>query len=101
MADNSLYTLADKRYVFPPPTNHKEDIIKSERNPSGIPGYTLTPKTREAELIRAGRELKVAFTVMARHPEILREYACAVKEGVPIPPEPVEHEHESRRSPDL
>ena len=63
MADNSLYTLADKRYVFPPPTNHKEEII--------------TPKTREAELIRAGRELKVAFTVMARH-GLIDEFKNAV-----------------------
>ena len=77
MADNSLYTLADKCYVFPPPTNHEEDTIKSERNPSGIPRYTLTPKTREAELIRAGRELKVAFTVMARH-GLIDEFKNAV-----------------------
>jgi hypothetical protein len=67
MANGSVDFLADKPSALSPrSTNHKEDIIK---------GYL--------------HELKIAYKVMAGHPDVLSEFICAVKGGANLPaPEP-------------
>jgi hypothetical protein len=57
MADSSVDLLADKGYALSPrSTNHKEDVIK---------GYL--------------HELKIAYKVMAGHPDVLIEFVREVK----------------------
>jgi hypothetical protein len=59
MAEDSLYNLPYKRSVS---TNDKADIISARLH-----------------------ELKIAITIMQRHPNVLNEFVCAVKGGVNLP----------------
>jgi hypothetical protein len=63
MADNTLFSVPYKRYVS---TNDKEDFIKERL-----------------------RRLEIAYATIAKYPEILNEYICAVKGGVNHPAEAV------------
>lgn len=72
MARQSVDFLSDKPYVFltPRSTNHKEDIIK---------GYL--------------HELKIAYEVMAKYPNVLNDFKNAVKMGA-NPPEQQRNQNE-------
>jgi hypothetical protein len=64
MANNSVDNLSYKLHISPAAssTNHKEDIIKARLH-----------------------ELKIAYCIMASHPEILNEFKNAVKMGANPP----------------
>lgn len=61
MAKESFYNLSHKPSVS---TNDKADIIAARLH-----------------------ELKIAITVMSKHPNVLNEFVCAVKGGANLPAE--------------
>jgi hypothetical protein len=67
MASQSVDFLSDKPYVAP----------------------AASSTNQVADMLKACHELKIAMTIMRKHPDVLNEFVCAVKGGANLPaPEP-------------